>query len=865
MRNNGIEIKTSRGDIATRVAEIPLSEGELFFQIKNDSNQFPKLPYSEGELLIGLPSLDKSDKNYEVIADRRTLKALVCKGYLTDEEDSSDEIFKHVSVGDFFIWKNKATKGYFGLTDKFKQGDLLVVLTANKDKMNNTIDFSYRRFTTGVYSAEVLDYQKNINSEALKNADNVRDAIDTVNKNSLHYKGTLDSTYNYAVQNEREIGSLYSIINDGVEFNSGAKKFSTMFGDLVVYQGETTGWVKISTGVKASNISIDLKDLAFNPTFEKSHVEALKAVSNIQELLYYLSQNKAQINSEGKVPLSQLPDTILGSLRWQGIWNPVKNKESWKKEEGQNYWPGFTFDTDGSVLNLPTVGYFWIVQTEDSFINIPYVDKDSVTSDGVYTRTIELNKGDWVVYTADGDSVDYKTAFGGHFEVIDNSDRVRLVRFLINSYVSNKELVPTSESPEDKVGEVTLGTTHKIGLYKDPNGEVKIGGIRLVDQSATVDSKPLRIPRYIDALEGTDTIEPGSILDTNQLLTIFNNLNVGSQLDSKLTTLWGNLHLKPNFNGLLEDGTTSEIVIFREENHQLFAQTLHFKKFESGSIIQFPDASSAIAAFLDREEYKPNYLLKRKIVDGQLTEYFTDSNLEEHLDSSVMELHLKDLTVPENINTLSVTFGDVFNPKEIDDKGVSKDLRKTIVHIDDEQEGNTEVTLPVKSGRLLTIERFNELLSNGKPDWIPIFAEKEEHGDTVLVESTLSMQLDYLYQFFLIAASTVAINESEVEISLANLIFRNHEFKDLRIESDVVIGTDIDPKSLAITGVTLFGNSATRLTAFVPGRDNFRLEQQYKNPRTKEALPNRNTIQEFPPESGILLNNRSWIDGGEYF
>lgn len=865
MRNNGIEIKTSRGDIATRVAEVPLSEGELFFQIKNDSNQFSNLPYSEGELLIGLPSLDRSDKNYEVVADRRTLKALVCKGYLTDEEDSSDEIFKHVSVGDFFIWKNKATKGYFGLTDKFKQGDLLVVLTANKDRMNNTIDFSYKRFTTGVYSAEVLDYKKNISSEALNSVDNVRDAIDTVNKNSLHYKGTIDSSFSYIITNEREIGSLYSIIADGVVFNSGSKQFTTMFGDLVIYQGEDTGWVKISTGVKASNISINLKDLIFNPTFEKSHVESLKATSNIQELLYYLSQNKAQINSEGKVPLSQLPDTILGSLRWQGVWNPIKNKESWNKEQGQNYWPGFTFDNDGSVLSLPTIGYFWIVQTDDFYVNIPYVDKDSKTVDGLYTRTVELNKGDWVVYTADTDTIDYNTAFGGHFEIIDNSDRVRLVRFLVNSYISNDELVPTSESPEDKVGEVTIGTTHKIGLYKDSKGDVKIGGIRLIDQSPLKDSKPLRIPRYIDALEGTDTVEPGSILDTDQLLTIFNNLNVGSQFDSKLTTLWGNLHLKPNSNGLLEDGTTSEIVIFREENHQLFAQTLHFKKFESGSIVQFPDASSELSAFLDREEYKPNYLLKRKIVDGKLTEYFTDSNLEEHLGSSVMELHLKEFTVPENLNTLSVTFGDIFDPKEIETDGIPTDLRKAVVHIDDEQEGNTEVTLPVKSGRLLTIERFNELLSNGEPDWIPIFAEKEEHGDTVLVESKLSMQLDYLYQFFLIAASTVSISESEVEISLANLIFREHEFKDLRIESDVVIGTDIDPKSLAITGVTLFGNSTTRLTAFVPGRENFKLEQQYKNPRTKESLPKRNTIQELPPESGILLNNRSWIDGGEYF
>lgn len=865
MRENGIEIKISRGDLATRTKEVALSGGELFFQLKNDENQYPNLPYSEGELYIGLASLDKSNKAYEKIADRRTLSALVCKGFLNSSHlDSSDPIFTHISAGDFFLWtENASTEGTFGSVDKFKSGDLLVVLEAVKDNLNTTKSFSYRRLTTGAFRASVIDYTTSLNSPSLSKQTNIRDAIDTVNRNSLHYKGVISTTHSSLITSEKEIGSLYSIEADKVEFPlPDGSKFSTVQGDLVVYT--ENGWLKIPTGVKASNISIDLSEQKFSNTFETKHVSDLKQVSNIQDLLYLLAKTKAQIGSDGKVPLSQLPDTVLGSLRYQGVWNPVKTNSKYDKLEGQNYWPGFIFDEDGTLLSLPTVGYFWIVQCDSAIVNIPYIDQDSKDIDGVYTRTVELNKGDWVIYTSDSEDLDYKTVYGSHFEIIDNSDRVKLVRFLTNTYISSNELVLTEELRKDEVGEVVIGTSHKIGLYDD-NGALRIGGIRLIDQSKFVDSKPLRIPRYIEAMEGTDTIEPGTILDTDTLVTIFNNLNIGTQQDSKLMTLWGDLHLKPNSNGLYEDGRTSDIVVFREEDKQLYGQTLRFKKFTSGSVLTFPDATSEITAFLSSETYKPNYLLKRKIVDGKLVEYFTDSNIEEHLDSSTIELHLDNLTVPKNVNTLSVTFGDIYNPKDINDQGVSEDLRKTEVFMDDEQTGNTKVTLPVESGRLLTIERFNELLTNGTPDYIPIYGLKEEHGDTTLEISTLSMRKDYLYSFFQLVSEYTPIEDSAAERAISNVIFTEQDIKDLLIESDVIIGTDLDPKSLAVTEAFLLGNSKNRVTTFLPGRSMFKLEAQYYDPRTKEELKHLNTVQEVPAESGILLNNRSIITGGEYW
>ncbi len=868
MRTKGINIQISRGNLDTRIEQIPLNEGELFFQIKNNENlnDFPNIPYSEGALYIGQASLDKSSSAFTKIADARNLDALVNKGFLNSTILTTENpIFDFVSVGDFFIWEEDPNKSSnFSSLDRFIAGDILLVISASKDELNKTKSFIYKRLTTGLYSAKNLYYKSSIKSPLLEAANNTQDALEAVNLNSLHYKGIIKLPTDTNIQLEREVGSLYSTTT-GITFpfkeKGVSKPWTSLAGDLALYQGEETQWIRIPTGSTAESLPIDMSGVDFHENFTDQHKKALKEASNVQDLLYLLSQSKAQIDEEGKVPVEQLPASILGALTYRGLWDPIKDINNFDQPEGQNSFPGLVYDESGNIIKEPLSGYYWIVDTNK--VNIPYFDKTTTDNDGNIQRVIELNKGDWVVYTPIVDEVQENEVYKHRFELIDNSDKVSYLKFFLNTY-SNKELVylPT-ENPVIKQGAINLGASHKLGMWEDTNGKVQIGGIRLIDQNISKPAKQSYIPRYINTLLEENTIEPGSIIDTDEHVRVFNNLKVGSYLDPKTTSLWGNLEIKPQYTSSAVPATTSDIIIFQEANDKITLEklTLSFPKFTDGSHVLMPRESSHVSAFLDSETYKKDFLLKRKIVDGKHVEFFTDSHLEEHLETSHLENHLENFITPNNLISRQLIIGDILNPEGIDDEGLLLDKRRSHFIMDQDQVGQNYHRLPLESGRLLTVEHFNELLTNGTPDYLPIYAPKDDRNDTVLVDSKLSMQLNSIYAFF--KESIEIISSKEDTITEYRLITKDE--KDLQIETDVIIGTNDKLQALTVTKGLIVGNSTSKLTSILPTREIFQDETTYFNPRTHEALPVKDTILELPPENGILLTHLSLINGGEYY
>jgi hypothetical protein len=886
-----VPIKIARGNLATRQNTSDLQSGELFWQVQNDLGQYPNLPYDEGSLYIGYPSLDKSAKKAIKISDRRSLKALVFRGELNSLSDLTSDIFKKANIGDFYVFNEDTKTGIF-YQDKFNKNDILYVTNVTLDPLtglvsqneDKTYKIEYRQIKVS-NDADDEAYKTQVEgTNPLKDASTVRSAIDTLSIDTLHYRGIIVSSLDSVVNNEKCIGALYCVNIKGVTFPS--KDNSTWIskrGDLALYQGSTKKWTRIPTGSDASDIYVDTLSYSLNNTFDSDHKSKFASLSDLQSAIQFLAQNKAQIDSTGKVPLAQLPDAVVGALVYKGEWNPISDDKGVNNIAYQNNWPGYTFASDGkTILKVPVQGYYWIVNTSKTVVNIQYVDKQSINSDGIYTRKIELNNGDWIIYTP-GTTSEFETQNNGYFAVIDNSSKVSLLEVILNAYDEGlKASSLSTTSTFDQVGNVKLKAAKKIGIYKE-NDVAVVAGLHLIDQDTTDNSIANRIPRYTNDSTSPDTIKNSHIEDSDVSgVKVYHNFQVGTNLIPHLSKLYGDVYILPKYKDVNTKMDTSvlyfgvnQINSKGELNDYVSLQEVKPQEdIVENSRIYLPNKSSTIIAKLDEEVLKNNFLLKAKIIDGKVTPYLTDSSLEEHLNEdgsfNKLESHSDDFIVPRTIDLRQIVFGDIYSTTDekdhIDDDGNTKDNRKVVVNINNEQTKDTilKVTLPLEDGRLLTIEKFNKLLSNGTPDYLPIYGEKNDHGDTILQDSLVHMKILVLFALY---DAKINSNKTSLEnTTLSSKFFTGYEaIKNLIIESDTVIGTPHNPKALGVTKGILLGNELTNLNAILPGRSNFNDEFPYKDPLTDKTLTEETVVVELPARSGVLLSHNSTIDGGEFY
>ena len=90
-------------------------------------------------------------------------------------------------------------------------------------------------------------------------------------------------------------------------------------------------------------------------------------------------KNKADLDSDGKVPINQLPDSILGNVKYQGLWDVVNNEPR--------------------LVNGDTSKNGWYYIAINEGVQLGF----------------EFNPGDWVINN------------NGHWEKVDNNDSVKLV------------------------------------------------------------------------------------------------------------------------------------------------------------------------------------------------------------------------------------------------------------------------------------------------------------------------------------------------------------------------------------------------------------------------------------------------------
>lgn len=550
------KIKIARGNITA--FKNALKQGELFFQIRNLTDDYSRSPHDEGVLYIGDP---KADFNSDPIplAAARSVKANVFRGDLGATTSAQDfninqPKFKYVRPGDFYYWTLRATDmqkipgeeiDYAFMRDDFREGDMLLITDCDVDpKTGIAYNIEYRRVMTGSCDARnvyyyIYDEFGDIDTDI--DIDNVNDVLKFLERHKLQYRGVIDDDFQLknlrtdATDPEYKVtrGSIWLVLKDDLDWpNLDAmlaqkRGRKPKRGDFVYYENEKCTFNGLDTYPAwkvipcADSDAEDIDYLQYNAqiadlrtamenmgksadgdkgTFHIEHIEQALLSTDVRKALDFLMVNKAQLDEMGKVPLSQLHATVLGALQYKGVWSPINDARGVTDPAYQNKTPSFPTGHDeyGNPTTHPENGDYYQVKidVQDGDNKIINIQFQDPYNP---TRILELNNGDFIVWQA---SDDQDNDIGqGRWEVIDNSDRIISLDFTINGkLVSNDALYNLPARDISLVQSPHINADKKLCLVQDGQ-TVTICGVRLVDQEVTpdgelVDGKVNYLPKY---------------------------------------------------------------------------------------------------------------------------------------------------------------------------------------------------------------------------------------------------------------------------------------------------------------------------------------------------------------------------------
>lgn len=849
------EIQITRGSLHAKGPE-NLLRGELFWVPSNVSTNSEnnyrantKFPYDRGTLYIGRPSLiDTEDKNgnirYEApipIAGERAYKGMVFRGFLVNEKEINEETFRFCREGDFWIWKNHATGGTFKSADDFLKDDILLITRADYDiapdldeNVGESKNIEYVRINaSGGYAK--LTYFTGEDIEAT----NVEDAINELNRTKIEYRGRIDEDYSYAQlmtyqKNDKSrlmIGSMYLVTKDGLKFtgknvDGNTETWTSQKGDFVIWRDDESQWVLIPSGYT------DAEEIDFDPTAaveqqtkagtfeedEREHISSTSALTNVQDALTYLLSHKAMLDSNGKVPLSQLHQTVLGAMQYCGVWDPINDPQGVSDPQYQNPWPNglvnedINGDEEGSGSGKSSIrgnknGDYYVVKVSDGTKNIQYYDKDSTPIGDLYSRCEELNSGDWIVY-----QVDPETQVAS-WQIIDNSDAISALNFTINGTHTSGEADYASKNEHvSLVGTPEFAATDKLVLWQKDN-VINVAGVRLIDQDK-YDPNRNQEDRYLPVYTGnTDTLKRSSIENfySSEFSAYVTHTNSNVIIGDASTTfdeyIYGDIYVRPKLkvvNGVNKnENSVIKFQVLTSQGSTAY-KTATLKSDDNvlnGTQIVLPDRSSKVIGKLEGVSLIRNRILKVQN-SANNTGYLDNSSIEEHMKPGVDSINYSDSFIESiefhapvvdvnNIETRHITFGqkknlkaDLANGGELEDGRLlstekTSDLYATPV----QQKSNVINYLPAESGTLLNDNDWKRDI-NGTTGTLPIYGEDdlrdgEGTARKTLIDSKITQVSGALFQALFNTESKI----SEDSRTLGEKAFVNNPtYKD---ETDV--------------------------------------------------------------------------------
>lgn len=857
-----------------------------------------------------------------------------------------DSLFQYARIGDFYIWKTDAGSAedtnsdddiHPFFQDGFRNTDaLLITDNGGESNINTTtgciIDQTKIKYVLLKYSSSSsrnISFTKDDTLDGKLwdqfNVNTVQNAILEEQSEKLEWAGVISSQA--TIPAEPIIGGFYLIDSDDIEFNfkknedatltkivnsaiSEDKYFKADKGDFVFWHQEFEVnsvtlkatidtdkgyWVRISSGYTNAD-EIDYYDAdrqnerdtfisGLYNTFSDDHkVNFLNASDTVHKALDFLMSNKAELDEQGKIPLSQLHDTVLGALQFKGKWQPLKtgtykigtsdqitndeNSVDIYEKDGKYYVcntnilnsiPGYGSYSDGDGIETstnvgedvtkPSAGDYYVVDfsnctftgdLKDSFVNLQWTDATYTTTSsseaGAQSNEtdFELNKSDWIVY-CNSDAQDTSNTNGavtvgdGYWTIIDNSDRLSALQYIIDTSSPNgfRDISLEENIQLTLVGTPILKATNKIGLVNSGNNTVTITGHSLIDQLENEDSITYYYPRYNNT---TGTIENSYTEDNGDKTTVHSretdnktiihaNLNVGETNEHRDEMVYGNIYIKPHVlatEGNAEKSILSFDVTDDSDNStthtvNLFAQNgltsgtnhTYYGISEKTSTVSevniaLPEQTSTIIGKLTGVSLKSTRLTK-STVDG----YIESTSVEEHINTTeethndhddlnnYVEFHSQ-ISTPIG-NTYEMWFG-LHNNVDYDGENTPELLKGSYTEDDFTDSGDLKVSsvkarftsnalqttdtihvsLPCSSGTLLTQENLAKILNNSDDQYYYSMFGKVINVDNVKQFNSLQrapmIMVQDLMRYRLLKSHNSTVSGSSDSILIANYI-----------------------------------------------------------------------------------------------
>lgn len=631
-----LKLKHSRGDINSLDKE--LENGQIFLSYVNDnptSSDFGH-SFSKGQLWAQIKRNGTDvDKPME-IANARSINSLMFKGYLNSEFNgdflnSPDTEKNHCHEGDFWIFsetvelENPENKQEYFYKENFYKGDILFVTGTTFEKVENS------KFADKLTS---ISYEKIplANADALHDltTDNLQKTLDELSYR-LRYRGEFSSVEDLD-KLSKQVGNTYiatkPLVLSNIRFEKGSlrdvpgkERVSLIPGDLIFYNGSK--WVIIPSGQNAETLlyNPDKNKIDSITTFSEWHKEEFKNLKTTKEALDFLASTKAQLDEKGKVPFSQLPESLHNSLSLQGKFYPITSLDKLKDDpDNQNPWPD---------LENRFPGAYWIVDCKGK-VDVRYADKENPQ------RILELNTGDWIVWVETTE----KDGLGNikevkRFEVIDNSDRITSI-----------DVTTTTDQKEHPLrGNVGIKSKDKINLEIENENDIVISGDNLVSQSAEGNGERDYLPVYTGNLNELAVSrlhqERNNLGEILKLVSEI-NFQIGQRWNNRNLDSFGNIGIRYNdgqgtltthknnwlfFETSLLDKKNN--TFFRTTNLRASERTNNLKEGENLDII-LPEESALLVGILEDEVLAANYVTKTTFdgfIKDSLNSEITDEDI----------------------------------------------------------------------------------------------------------------------------------------------------------------------------------------------------------------------------------------------
>lgn len=557
-------IKIARGTRAAWLEKAQPSYGEMFYD-KNTRGVYIAAPNAEVEGGIELKRFGGFD-------------SIVLKGTIDSENFGS--ICNTAEPGDAYIvtgsisviqpeiiFDNKgkverdktSTRVY---DDFFKNGQVIIFTNENVEHIPNSYSLpdagnpeGSRGIITlaGTSEAVDLEYDPSL-AEAADDANitDVQTALDTLFNEKMEYIGSFDNI-DVTSTDGLEEGDNYT---PATKFDKVwaiiAKKKQLLMGQSIVYSGPTKnvetadGDVTIRTNTLIVNnagkiYTIPLGssaavDCAYSPMGELKTDETIPdfktvyangeedtltfdQISTVQQALDYLTQNKADLNSQGKLPLSQMPSTLIGALQYVGtvtiadatttlkaselaaLMRTAKDgSDSWEKDtdgkegnEKANAWENLD-SGDYTIISIPLS----TVKGEDHQLSRQVVITDE---DGI-TELFKVSNGDHVI-------VNSATEDGYVFDHLDSSAAVDSVNGILGSVeiVDKERIIAKSFDADGTASEVEVQET-KV--------ETDTHSIRVLSPNAVLENEALPSHNIPQAAPGKSLVASDLFINDRQ-------------------------------------------------------------------------------------------------------------------------------------------------------------------------------------------------------------------------------------------------------------------------------------------------------------------------------------------------------------